>query len=261
MRIVAEKDIGAVGPRLGPPTVIQYPFSQALRIAVLWLVFGAVLLRKANRTGGIWLVLLPIIAIHLTLMLVERGLNNHVFFHPVHLDACSSICDFMRILTVAWGIVFAISDRIQHNRHWMRALLALLLMLILGILAISQGSWPIPIPVMCVLSGVIAISFMVGQGLINIVIYGLVKSQSPRFWQFLFCLLIGLGPLSVLGGIEFYLNQSCLPGMQKHFGMIRILLIVFSALFTPHFILCCFALPGIWQKTYQQRLSRCLLRI
>lgn len=240
--------------------MVQYPFSQALRSAVLWLVFGAVLLRKVNRTCGIWLVLLPIIAIHLTLMLVERGLNIHVFFHPVHLDACSAICDFMRILTVAWGIVSSISDRIQLKRHWMRALVALLVMLVLGILALSQGSWAIPVPVMCALFGVIVIAFMLGQGLINIVTYGLIRSQSPRFWQFLLCLLIGLGPLSVLGGIEFYLDQSCLPGMQRSFGMIRILLILFSALLTPHFILFCFALPGIWHKAYQQRLSRCLLR-
>ncbi|HWI59489.1 MAG TPA: hypothetical protein VNZ22_19835, partial [Bacillota bacterium] len=104
------------------------------------------------------------------------------------------------------------------------------------------------------LFGLMLLLFLVGHSLVHAVLRRLVRPDGFRRWYGGFCLVFGLLPLLILGGVEWYLSRSI--QLQSTQELYRVIVVLTSAVTLPYFVFFCFVLLATRSCFYSQRLAQ-----
>jgi len=237
--------------------MVHCPALDSLRGAILWLVLlGILLVRKANRTVAAWAILFPLLAIQLILSVAEGRLNAYFIFH-YHQYLCSSICELMRLFALALAILLAMSERTAIRNRFLRWAVVTAILLALGSAGIGSQAWPfLGVGGWTLIYTVFVLIFMAGNAGVKAVLGRLVGRDRFDRWYEGFCLVWGIGPVLILGGIEFGLSDIRQP--QGSLEALRFLITLGAAVCLPYLVLFWFVLLARFSPRYRERLGRCL---
>jgi hypothetical protein len=255
LHVVAEQDLGALGPTKGPVATAYCPVNDALRSGILWVVLLALLWRRPNRVRQAWAILLPLAAIYLVLGLAESRLDVPTqYYYNRH--ACTMICEFLRTLAVALAVLLAIADRITLRNRVLRFLLVFAILLTAGAVAILLSA-----PVVAtaafwtVLFAVFLLVFLIGHAILHALLRRL-SGRRELAGSIVVTLALGTVPFLAFAVISRVLSGS-LQLLSTRVAY-REAMIRWEAITTPYFVLFWFLLLALLVPLYRQRLARCL---
>ena len=210
------------------------------------------LLRKANRTKPAWALPFALIALWLLLGLAERQLNVYMVFH-YHQYLCTSFADLFRFFGFGIGVVLCISDRLVLPWRWLRFVIVLLLLALLGQVQISLNAWPLlHSAAWALIYSLMLLVFMLGHAVVTAVLKRWVRPERFRFVHAGFCLLVGVVPGLILVGVDWMLSSSV--QLQSTTALLRVIDVLTSAITLPYFVFFCFVVLGGCSPLYAERL-------
>ncbi|MCP4608643.1 MAG: hypothetical protein GY845_08010 [Planctomycetes bacterium] len=236
--------------------MVHCSLTDALRSTMLWILILALLLRKSNRTGSAWWILLLLVGIHLGLRFVATILNDFFIFY-LHVQACSISAEILSFFAQSWAILFLLADTMKKRNPFLRFILMAAVLLLTGGLAVRYNFWislPSPWLTVIIYTGLL-MTFIIGNTLIMILFYKLFRNKRWSLWYTAFCLILGLGPILYFGITEYILSRSMQLISSLEFYRKWIALSVVFGL--PYFIFFCFVLLAIRCSFYGQRFKDC----
>jgi hypothetical protein len=220
----------------------------------LWFVLFALLMRRSNRTGHAWTILLPLLAIHLILHIAEREINSYVIFH-LHMYICSQICELLRFLALGLAVLLTVSDLLKVRSRLLRFILVFLILFCTGIAGILLNAPRIlNASVLTILFGLFLLIFMVGLRIVLGVLRRLFGHHQLS-WCLGVCLVFGLLPILILGSIELILSRSV--QLQSTQELLRVLIVLSQAISAPYFVFSGFVLLAVLSPFYRSRFEHC----
>ncbi len=225
---------------------------------MLGLALLVVLLRRANRTASAWAIWVPIGMVFLVLHVVEGALNSYFLFYG-HQCLCSSLSELARLLTLAIGILLAVSDRLTvRNRfyHWLWVFFILVGMAGIGI---GFEAWPFfHARAWTLIFGGLLLVFMASHSGLQVLLNRLASPARWDLWHVGCCGLLGLLPILVPGILELRLDGSnqVLSSLER----LRALIVLGAAVSLPYLVLLAFVLWAQLNPFCGDRLARSLVR-
>ena len=236
--------------------MVHCSLPDALRSTVLWILILALLLRKSNRKGSAWWILLPLVGIHLGLHFVATILNDFFIFY-MHVQACSISAEILSFFAQSCVILFLVADTMKKRNFFLRFILMAAVLLLTGGLAVRYNFWiSLPNPwLTAIIYACLLMAFIIGNTLVMNGFYKLFKHKRWSLWYAGFCLILGLGPILYFGTSEYILSRSMQLISSLEFYRRWIVLSIAFGL--PYFIFFCFVLLAIRCRFYGQRFRDC----
>lgn len=254
VRIAASQDIGSLGPRTGPVTIVDCPAWDSMRGAYLWILLVCLLLRRPNRSIRAWTILIPLVFIHLILRVTERNLNAYFVFY-LHQDLCSTLGDLLRLFAQGTAVYLAVGDLVKARNGTLRFALSFLALFLTGAACIRHNPWPIESQPWTSWYGGFLLIFLIGHSLAGALLYRWVSPARFNRWYASFCLIFGLCPILILGGIEWWL---CGPQqLASSLESMRTAIVLAGALTVPYFVWFWFAILAMRSPLYGERFEHC----
>lgn len=252
LTVVAQQDIGALGPAQGPAVTACCPLRDSLRRVLLWLVLLGLLLRKPNRTRQAWSLVLALGAVSLFLHAAESYINTHVVFY-LHRHICTMICESLQALAAALAVLLAGSDLIALRNRLLRFLLVFLILFETGAVAIfANASVVLSTAIWITVFGFFLFVFMTGHAILHALLRKLVGR--PLGWSAALSLLLGTGPILAFALAGAILNQSL--HVQSTIEYFRLTVTLSEAILGPYFVFFWFLLLALLVPLYRERLAR-----
>jgi hypothetical protein len=254
-RIVPCQEIGKLGPKQGEPATVQMPLSDAWRGAFLWLLLiGLLILYPANRTHYAWSLFFMTVGICVFVQAIEYGLSRFFLFHW-HINFCSVMSEALQFFAVSWAILLCLSHWIRTRIAFIRFVLLLVTMVVLGCIAAWLCPWTfLPGAVYPLLYCVCVCIFWTGHAVARYVIR-LISPRRYMRWFTAWCLTIGWVPILVLGTTQYVLSRSV--QLQSTMELFRVSIFFCSLLCLPYAIYACFLLLAGNSTFWRERLDRC----
>jgi hypothetical protein len=256
LRIVSRQDIGGFGPKQGEPSTVQIPLSDAGRSSFLWLILvGLLILCPANRTRYAWSLFFMTIGICVFIQAIEYGLSRFFLFHW-HINFCLVMSEALQFFAVSWAILLCVSHRFRTRIAFIRFVLLLVTMVVLGSIAAWLCPWTfLPGAVYPLLYCVCVCIFWTGHAVVRYVINKLISPSRYMLWYSVWCLFIGWVPILVLSTTQYVLSRSV--QLQSTMELFRMSIFFCSLLCLPYAIYACFLLLAGNSTFWRERLGHC----
>jgi hypothetical protein len=235
--------------------VVNVPLVDSLRSVGLWFVLlGLLLFRKPNRTAHARTLLLPLMAVYLTLHIVESQTNTHVLFY-IHRYICSGICELLRALTVGLAVLLAISDLITFRNRVVRFIAVFLILFFVGTFTIRLNT-PVILatPIWTAMFGFVLFVFMISHAIIHTLLRWLSRRHRLA-WCGGVSFMLGCAPILTMVIVEKILSRSM--QLQSTWEVFRLIATLSQAVSGPYFVFFWFVLLALLSRFYRQRIALC----
>ncbi len=253
LTVLAQQDIGALGPAQGPAVTVHCPIKESLRRVFLWFVLLALLLRKPNRNRQAWSLAIVLAVVSLLLHVADSYINSHIIFY-LHRHICTIICESLQALAAALAVLLAMSDLISLRHPLLRFLLIFLALFETGAVAIfvnasavlSTGLW-------ITAFGLFLLVFLIGHAVLQALLRRLVRR--PLGWSTAISFFLGAGPVLAFALVDSTLNRS--PQFQNTAEYFRLAITLSEAILGAYFVFFWFLSLALLVPLYRERLARC----
>ena len=250
---MAAQNIGSRGPRVGEALTVQCPVTDSLRSVYLWTALILLLWRKENRTRAAWAILVPLVTVDLLLALAESQLNRFFVFHH-HQYLCSTCAQLLSFFALSLAILLTAADLSRLRSRLLHFLLVYLFLFLVAVWQITPNPQPLlPMGAWVAFYGVFLFAFMLSQAVLKTLLRSLIKPARVWAWYTGFCLVFGLLPVLVLGGIEWSLDRSRQP--QSSLEFYRFCIMLSAAVCLPWLVYFCFMVLARRNRFYAERFA------